>query len=464
MLIRFQLENFLSFNDMQNFSMIASSLRNKNEHVFNKSNIKLLNLSAIYGANASGKTNVIKGIDLFKFIITKKVPPNITDKYFRENKDNKYKATKFEIEFIKNDSVYAYGIELILNTAVIQSEWLYKLYPDKDEEEILYERKLKGEEYLVTYNQSIIKDEDKKRLDFVISDMKTNYTVLLMNEMNRNKAIEKDSTLYFFEEVYNWFKNDLKIFFPDDHITKFDYVIGKDKSKNKNLDNIISSFDTGIKNVALEKVNKDELSKVFPRNILDDIVSDIREHQEEYKKNSKNQPLGTSVLRSKEDFFQITNVTNDDYDIETIKLRHGLNDTAYDFREESDGTRRLFDLLDILLNSDNNKIFIVDELDRSLHPNLTYKFIELFYKVASKKNIQLVLTTHESKIMDLNLVRQDEIWFVERNIKNESKLYSLDSFKERYDKVIEKAYLEGRYGAIPIFNSFESFVDDKGEN
>lgn len=459
MIIRFELENFLSFNNSQSFSMIPSNLRNKQEHVFTKNGVKLLNLSAIYGANASGKTNIIKAIDLFKFIVMRVVPADITSMYFRECVENKTKPTKFEVEFIKNSSVYAYGVQVILNQRKIQSEWLYKLYPDKDDEEMVYERKFDDEVYSVKYNENLIKGEDRSRLNFVISDMQTNDKTLLMTEMNRNKKIDRNSRLYFFKEVYDWFENDLKIFFPDDTITKFDYVIEKDNAANKNINDIISSFDTGIKSVTLEKINKDELSEVLPKRLIEDLVNKMRNVAE----GSKKAILKTSVLRSKEEFFQISNINNDDYEIETIKLCHGTDGVSYDFREESDGTRRLFDLLDILLNADNNKVFVVDELDRSLHPNLTYKFIELFYKVALEKDIQLILTTHESKIMDLKLVRQDEIWFVERNNKNESKLYSLDSFKERYDKRIEKAYLEGRYGAVPIFSSFESFTNEERE-
>lgn len=460
MVIRFELENFLSFNSNQSFSMVPSNLRNKQEHTFEKNGVKLLNLSAIYGANASGKTNLIKAIDLFKFIVMRAVPTDITSMYFRENIENKNKPTKFEIEFIKNNSVYAYGIQVIFNQRKIKSEWLYKLHPDKDEEEMIYEREFVNGIYSVKYNEDIIKGEDKSRLNFVISDIDTNDKILLMTEMNRNKKITRDSALFFFEEVYDWFENDLKIFFPDDTITKFDYVIEEYNTGNKNINDIVSSFDTGISSVTLEKINKDELSKVLPKKIIEDIVNEMRNNVA----NSKKSIPDVSVLRSQEEFFQISNVSNDDYDIETIKLCHGTEGVSYDFREESDGTRRLFDLLDILLNVDNNKIFVVDELDRSLHPNLTYKFIELFYKVALEKDIQLILTTHESKIMDLNLVRQDEIWFVERNNKNESELYSLDSFKERYDKRVERAYLEGRYGGIPVFSSFESFINQERED
>lgn len=460
MLIRFQLENFLSFNHEQNFSMIASNLRTKKEHVFTEKNVNLLNLSAVYGANASGKTNFIKGIDLFRWILMNQLPSDTNDMYFRSDVNNADKPTKFEVEFIKNDSIYAYGVQLNLKKRIILSEWLYELYPLKDSEVKIYERKLKEDEYVVDYNKDIITGEDETRLKFVITDMKTNKKNLLMNEMNRNKNIEKDSKLYFFEEVYNWFQKDLKVFFPDDPITDFDYVIKSDDSENRELNNLVSSFDTGISKVTLEKIKKEETSKVLPENLLDTIVNDIRANNRDTESDEKQ--TKTSVLRNKENFFQISNITDDDYDLETIKLRHGSSEATYDFREESDGTRRLFDLLDILLNSDHNKIFVVDELDRSLHPNLIYKFIELYYEVAKNKNIQLIFTTHESKIMTLELVRQDEIWFVERNKENESELYSLDRFKERYDKRIEKAYLEGRYGAIPVFSSFDSLNKIEG--
>ncbi len=123
---------------------------------------------------------------------------------------------------------------------------------------------------------------------------------------------------------------------------------------------------------------------------------------------------------------------------------------CFEFFEESDGTRRLFDLLDILIHSQKNKIYVIDELERSLHPNLTYRFLELFFESFKDHQIQLIFTTHESHIMDQDLLRRDEIWFVERNKDHVSQLYSLDRFKERYDKKLSKAYLDGRYGAVPI--------------
>ena len=139
-------------------------------------------------------------------------------------------------------------------------------------------------------------------------------------------------------------------------------------------------------------------------------------------------------------------------------MKHGNSIFDFSFKEESDGTKRLFDLVDMLLIKDEDMLFVVDELERSLHPKLTQHFLELFMEAHSEDRVQLIFTTHEDTIMDQELFRRDEIWFVERDGLNSSKIYSLDRFKERYDKKLSKAYLEGRYGAIPVFKQF-NFLD-----
>ena len=96
---------------------------------------------------------------------------------------------------------------------------------------------------------------------------------------------------------------------------------------------------------------------------------------------------------------------------------------------------------------------MIDELDRCLHPSLTYKFVEIFLKLASKKEIQLIVTTHESRLMDFELLRRDEIWFVDKRKSGESNIYSLEEYNTRFDQKIDKAYLEGRYGGVPVFNA-----------
>ena len=161
------------------------------------------------------------------------------------------------------------------------------------------------------------------------------------------------------------------------------------------------------------------------------------------------------TMRSNENFFNIEVKGDLEPKVTTIRLNHIRSFYDFGFEEESDGTRRLFDLMDMLLNKREDVLYVVDELERSLHPKLTKHFLQMFMELHKEKRMQLLFTTHESSIMDQSIFRRDEIWFIERNAENVSVIYSLDRFKERYDKVLSKAYLEGRYGAIPVFRTFE---------
>lgn len=114
--------------------------------------------------------------------------------------------------------------------------------------------------------------------------------------------------------------------------------------------------------------------------------------------------------------------------------------------------QRLFDLIPLFQKLLLNSVVLIDELDRSLHTKAAQEFINYFYSLTEQNTSQLIVTTHDSNIMDLDFVRQDEIWFIERQKDHSSKLYSLNKFRARFDKKIEKDYLLGRYGAIPILD------------
>ncbi len=352
MLIRFSVENFKSFNDRQELVMIpAKKLKTNKEHVIAFNKVSLLRNATIYGANASGKTNIIDAIRFAKHVITKKIPMEASKMYCRVFSENQEKKSKFEFEIYKNGKFYAYGFSLLMSEQIIKSEWLYELLPSKNIQTMLFERETDNNR--LELGENLILDEiDTMRFKTYKLDFEDNNTGLFIREMNRNKKMNKESKLTFFRDVFEWFDEDLVTIFPDQPITDFE------------------------------------------------------------------------------------------------------------FSEESDGTRRLFDLLDILISNEKNKIYVIDELERSLHPKLTYKFLELFFEHLKDNNTQLIFTTHESTIMDQELLRRDEIWFVERNKDNGSHIYSLDRFKERYDKKLSKAYLEGRYGAVPVLKNFSDMVGD----
>jgi AAA15 family ATPase/GTPase len=159
------------------------------------------------------------------------------------------------------------------------------------------------------------------------------------------------------------------------------------------------------------------------------------------------------ILRGEKEFFIIEIDNDDKLSYKTIEFNHGKNDISFSLSEESDGTIRILDLIEILLNKNREIIYFIDEIDRCLHPQLTYKYIQTYLKLAEKRNIQLIVTTHESRLLDFDLLRRDEVWFVDKNNEGESKMYSLEEYNSRFDQKIDKAYLEGRYGGVPIFST-----------
>ena len=162
-----------------------------------------------------------------------------------------------------------------------------------------------------------------------------------------------------------------------------------------------------------------------------------------------------ATLRIENSIYTISYVENEEgFKVKAIKVIHGDPDVPFDTYEESDGTLRIIELIDVLLSDE--KVYIIDEIDRSLHPSLTIEFVKSFLELLKDKNSQLIITTHESRLLDYDILRRDEIWFTDKNEEKATELYSLEQFKDdaRFDRKIDKAYLDGRYGAIPIFHEF----------
>jgi AAA15 family ATPase/GTPase len=455
MLIRFSVENFKSFNDRQELVMIpAKRLKTNKEHVIQLNNVSVLRNATIYGANASGKTNIIQAMRIAKYVITKKIPMEASKMYCRVLSENQEKETKFEFEIFKNNRLYAYGFSILMHEQIVKSEWLYELLPGKESQKMLFERETDINRLEI--GESIGLDEvDNMRFKTYKLDFEDNKTGLFIREMNRNKKMNKDSKLTFFRDVFEWFEEDLVTIFPDQPITDFEYFYGDGGSEK--INEIIELFDTGISKVKIEEISVADLKTKIPSKLAEDIMQSFKNKLEESVDGMKTM----MSLRTNTAFYNIKGTKGEEPVITTIMLEHGNAFSDFEFSEESDGTRRLFDLLDILISNEKNKVYVIDELERSLHPKLTYKFLELFFNILKENNTQLIFTTHESTIMDQELLRRDEIWFVERNTDKISHLYSLDHFKERYDKKLSKAYLEGRYGAVPVLKKFSYKVGEE---
>ena len=194
---------------------------------------------------------------------------------------------------------------------------------------------------------------------------------------------------------------------------------------------------------------------MIPEPILHQLIDDLRAQME-----ASSVPRIQMSWRTTNSIVNIRIRQNGEPEITTLSLKHGSSIFDFDFKDESDGTQRIFDLMDMLLTKREDIIYVVDELERSLHPKLTEHFLRLFMDAHEGQSVQLLFTTHEDSIMDQDLFRRDEIWFVERDSENDSTIYSLDRFKERYDTKLSKAYLDGRYGAIPVFKKFSFKQED----
>lgn len=453
MLIRFNVKNFLSFNitdrnSSEEFSMIAGKVRSKKNHIYDDGKIKLLKFAAIFGANAAGKSNIVKAMNFMKHTVIYGLPKGHTENYCKSNLENKDKASYFEIEIMLNKKYYAYGFEVILSQSKFISEWLVELHDDNTEK-VIFERDIEKAECILgnTFKEKGLAEKMKIYSDDIADDT----TALLLSIMNKNKKnlYEEYEKARILKLVFEWIKNSFDVTYPNQPISDYSYLAKTDNVEE--VCKVISSFGTGITNFKMVDVSLEKVMDNIPKDIQQHILADLEKKMAEIRKEDNSKNL-TFIMRSSKDFFVIVLDKEKKPQCQTIEFSHEKENIFFKLSEESDGTIRILDLLEILL-AGSGKTYVIDELDRCLHPSLTFKFVETFLKIASEKNIQLIVTTHESRLMDFDLLRRDEIWFINKNQKGESDIYSLEEYNARFDQKIDKAYLEGRYGGVPIFST-----------
>lgn len=430
--------------------MITSSkIQLKAEHKVKIKNVSLLKNAVIYGANASGKSNLIKVFRFVQYCLKNAVPINCSEMYCKTEQANEAKPSSFELTFTDGNLFYAYGFSVLLKNRKIVAEWLYQINKD-DHPKVLFERQENQKPQLG--DMSEMDEADVFRIRTYLEDFDEKSSTLFLSFMNRDKKYLPESKLSYFSTVYHWLVDNIDVFSPSSSVEHFEYYY--DTATLELINKVIQVFDTGISEVFIKEISLDEMENELPSGVFKQIMEDLRERLDLHEEKKIR-----ASLRYRDSFFNVSSSEDGRFNVTTINLRHRQSSFDFKFREESDGTRKIFDLLDILLNKSENKVYVIDELERSLHPNLTVEFIKLLNKRVSDKRVQLIFTTHETSILGQDLFRRDEIWFVEKDSANQSRLYSLDRFKERYDKVLRKAYLEGRYGAIPNLMTFD-FEED----
>ncbi|MDG2669755.1 AAA family ATPase [Vibrio alginolyticus] len=445
MLKRFSVTNFSSFRDEQTFDMTASQSTTLKEHTSAFKGVNILKSGVIYGANASGKSNLVKAIDFTQQAILKGLSGIDTyKKHFRLCDASPKKQSSFELELEINGNFYAYGFSAHLQKKVVTEEWLYAT--SKTGSKCIFERESSN----ITLGNELLTTEAKSRFEIYSDDMKNQSSQLFLSEIaSKELNIEAANTI---NSIYKWIKDKLIIVYPDD---KFNGLKSINEDLTKSLTKYFKKFDTGVVDINSIEEDFDTGFKDMPSTLKSRIENDLSDED-----------VSEVVLHGigkDPQFLTVYKDSSGELRVRKLGLVHGKTiKETFELKDESDGTRRLLDFIPLINKFTQGCTVIIDEFDRSLHPKLTREFFNLFYRVSNDYNSQLIITTHESTLLDLELLRRDEIWFVDKGKNDSSTLFSLNKFKVRYDSKVEKAYLLGRYGAIPIFNDFDEIGTEDG--
>ncbi len=462
MLIEFSVTNYRSFREKQTLSMSASGyfkeLEEQNCFDTGIVGLKLLKSVVIYGPNASGKSNLISAISFMRHMVISSAKQtqeseelNVTP--FLLDQASKDKGSEFEIIFVEGGIRYQYGFALTRKR--IHHEWLIA-YPEGRPQR-WFER-----EYDPKSDQENYEFGPKFLGRRLRQDWKS---VTRSNALFLSVAVQFKSEQL--KSVFDWFQNRLGIISSHDLLNPknvYTATVCKTDEGKKRIIDFLNAADLSIADVQV----KVPISEMFSRiNSLSAQYKEMVMAAEKIIENARNLPDGNvkrkriaEALRILEEskknqkqlkeLYENTEKLSEEPEIEFLHKATDVGQlVAFSDRDESVGTRNLFSFAGIWLDAlDNDKILFVDEIDSSLHPLVVHQLVRLLHQLGHKA--QLVFTTHDTTILSQDFIRRDQIWFVEKDSSNASRLYSLSDFKVRKQEALEQGYLRGRYGAIPF--------------
>jgi len=350
------------------------------------------------------------------------------------------RPSSFEFRFMLGNRIYVYGFDITKDE--VTEEWL-EATNDKGREAEVFHRKSKN----ITFG-------DLKRFEQVdaasTEALKALETLgVRPNQLLLNKIVDldKERSGDLLNSVVFWFSDCLSVIPPESSFGPIIEYLDSDKGFRTFAGEFLSSIGTGIGDLTVEqnKISADKL----PKQLVESLQS-LRDNDAS--------PIavgpGMSLYLDPDDPTTVIR--------RNLASKHSVDgkDFSLPFDEESDGTQRFLHLLPALYHLKTRcKVFVIDELDRSLHPLLAHALLKFFVDSCPGACQQLIVTTHETHLLDQDLLRRDEIWFVEKDGKQETHLYSLTELKVRNDLRIEKSYLQGRFGAIPFVGGMEKLME-----
>jgi uncharacterized protein len=425
MLIEFEVGNYLSFKKPVRLSMLAANPIKDylNENTFEAGRYRLLKGAVIYGANASGKSNLLDAMAFMCWFVqvsskATQVDEKIQVRPFKLDTTTENAPSHFQICFLQNGQHYRYGFEA--DNKAIRKEWLFH---KKTREVALF-----------------LREDDSIDVHKDFSEGKG------LEERTRENALFLSVVAQFNGEIagniLKWFKGVVPIHgLMDNYYEEFTARLNQNKVEWSSLMEFMRRADVGIEDMSVNELSfDDESSKPQPK--------ELRRKEPKTKK------------------YIISSVHQ--------KFHDGIKkgQVIFDFStEESEGTKKFFRIAGPILESlKNGYVVIIDELDAKLHPLLTKAIVRLFNSAASNpKNAQLVFVTHDTNLLNDGKFRRDQIWFTEKNQQEASDLYSLAEIKlpkgtkVRKDEALEKNYIKGRYGAIPFIGDLAALFKERAD-
>ncbi len=436
MILRASIKNLYSFRDETEVSFVAGKSKTHISQVVRagkRDDISVLKAGVVYGANASGKSNIIKAMYVLQQIALGGVPRKLVEP-FKLSTANEG-PSRLEIEFKVGKMYYAYGVEFTIKGIV--EEWLYEINNRSDKE--VFARKVVAGENMFTF-KTIPSADTRQLLKYV--SQSTPLTDSFLSEYVRRNGKGLDAI----SETYAWMKYSLKIIFPQSRFTGISIRIEKDKEFALATQSLLEYFNTGIVDIRSFRIKKEELD--LPKEVADKVVEEAEPNTNIFIAS----PAGDTIYYFETNGSGVTTI----YKQCAIHKNESGEDIPFEMSEESEGSIRLLDFIPMLIDLRlNDAVYLVDEIDRSMHPMLSQKLLEYYFAhLSPERDTQLIFSTHESHLLDLNLLRADEVWFVEKDKEGASRLTSLAEYKPRED--VRKGYLQGRYGAIPFFAPIKS--------
>jgi AAA15 family ATPase/GTPase len=423
MIIEFKFKNYRSFCDEAVLSLVASNdttLINNTQEVSNFGNRRLLKSAVIFGPNAAGKTNIINALEFFdKFIYysnDKKIDETIDVTPFLLDEESSKNPSEFEITILDSQNIrYQYGFQTTKHKII--KEWLVA-YPN-GLPQTWFERNSNGNGKTDWYFGRKLKGKNRQISEFTSDD------VLFLSKAQSLNHLQ-------LKKIYEWLRNNLRVIDVTE-LNRYLYTYSANKAKE-------------------DKEYKDAISSLL--SLADFGISDFIVREEIYTEKDLPNEIPSEIRK------QMINKKHID-----VFMRHQNSSNDYvefPMEIESNGTKRLFELsvplLEVLANG---YALIIDELDSSLHPLLVKYLIALFHNENLNKNgAQLIFNTHDTNLLDSSVFRRDQIWFVEKDRKGKSHLYSLLEYSPRKDESLAKGYLMGRYGALPYLSESLSWIVD----